>query len=323
MNFIRKIQDTPKVKWWYHQKGTNLIEKLLLLTVNISDHLPQSFKKIFIKIIDIIGLLVFRIHSIIDSFFSNYFIIEGIEKQSGEKITVLYKGNPESIIFFTKIFFKNGGKRYPIEKKVGREIYKGKKEYHQRNPDIVINQTDYFFNDYYQKKGRIIIPEYVSFIFNQSLESNYENFKIDNDISRDIKKAIQTNYTYEIKNGRDIFDLFYFHMYLPYINWKHKGEERIASYATIRHLEARGAKLLCIKHGNEYVFGGIFLKYGNYIKTYYAGLMERKFDHLYNGIMALSYHFFIKIDKLAIIFFSNFDKEIIASLSILVHLDHF
>ena len=87
-----------------------------------------------------------------------------------------------------------------------------------------------------------------------------------------------------------MFSFFYTHIHKPYIKWKHQHSQRIASPLTIQHLALRKAKILFIKHKKEYIFGGIFTIESNMIKTYYAGLMKGKYDHLHNGIMALSYY---------------------------------
>ena len=293
MKFVNKIKKNFNSKWWYHQEEISIFEKLLLITTRIGEQLPSFFQKIFIQSIDILGLWFFRISTLIVSFFASYYLFEGVEKKSKKKYSILYKGNPQSITFFTDLFFKNKDCIQKIDKKIGKKLLKKSNMISEKNPDLIIKQSDLFFSSYHQKKGCIVIPEFVSFIFDTSTPLSNNN----DTITQDIKKANKTSYSYEIRNDRKIFEIFYYKMYLPYINWKHKGKERIASYATIRHLEARGARILLIKHDSEIIFGGMFLKENEIIKTYYAGLMEGKFSHIHTGVMALSYYYLIEIAK--------------------------
>jgi hypothetical protein len=162
---------------------------------------------------------------------------------------------------------------------------------------VFIVKSDRFYQGYYQKKGCIIIPDYISFHLDTSEDLNKIIENTSEEIKEDLDKAKKTGYIYEIRNDSEILELFYYQMYLPYTKWKHQHSKKIASYATIRHLAAQGAQLLIIKHNDDYIFGGMFIKHGSELKTHYAGLMTGKFKHLHNGIMALSYYFLIEIAK--------------------------
>lgn len=293
MKITYKIKKNLNSKWWYHQKETSIFEKLLLITARISEQLPSFLQKRFIQTIDTLGLWFFRISTMIGSFFTPYYLFEGIENQSEKKCSILYQGNPASITFFTKLFFKNNENVHKIDKKKVKKLLEKPNELSQKSPDLFIKKSDLFFTSYLQKKGWIILPEYVSFLFDTATPISNNNTTI----TQDIKKAKKAKYSYEIRYDRKIFETFYHKMYIPYVNWKHKGQEKIASYATIRHLEARGANILLIKHDDEIIFGGMFLKENEVMKTYYAGLMKGKFSHLHNGVMALSYYFLIEIAK--------------------------
>lgn len=293
MKITHNIKKSFNSKWWHHQKETIVFEKLLLITAKIGEQLPSFLQKRFIQTIDTLGLWFFRISTMIGSFFAPYYLFEGVENQSEKKFSILYQGYPGSITFFTKLFFKNKGNIQKIEKSKVKKLLKKPNEISQKSPDLFIKKSDLFFTTYYQKKGWIVVPEYISFVFDTSKTISTKN----NTIVQDIKKAKKTKYSYEVRNDRDIFKLFYHNIYLPYVTWKHKEKERIASYATIRHLEARGANILLIKHDDEIIFGGMFLKEKEVMKTYYAGLMKGKFSHLHNGVMALSYYYLIEIAK--------------------------
>lgn len=291
-----KIKSNLLDKWWFDQQNKSIFENIIWLPLTISDKLPFPLSKYFIKLIDNLGLVFFRFLHLFSLKFSSYYLIEGNEKQSTKKIRILYNGNPKSLGFIIKRFYTKSYQIKKISKNQGKKTRNQKNNYKQQ-PDAIITKSDMFYRAYFQSKGYIAIPEHVTFLLNttRSLEQIING--VHSDIRKDIKKAQNTKYTFEVRDDVKSFDLFYFQMYLPYAQWKHKKSDRIATYATIRHLQAQGAELLLIKHKEEYIFGGIFQKEKNIMKTYYAGLKNKKFSHLHNGIMALSYYYLILISK--------------------------
>ena len=293
---LKKMNKNLWGKWWYIHSEKNAIEYLIVATAKIGNFLPTILKKPFIKTIDLLGLLFSRFANVISFLFPSYFFFEGIEKNSKEPVHILYKGNPESIEFFTNLFFSENPSIKPLTRKEGKKL-QNKKNIKHETIDLLIDSSDVFFKKHQQKKGCIIIPEHVTCILDTTLSIDEIKNKIDSDITNDLEKAKKTAYHYEIRNDPEAFMLFYYQMYLPYVSWKHKSSHRIASFATILHLAEQDAELLFIKHKEDYIFGGIFLKEKKCIKTYYAGLMKGKFSHLHNGVMALSYHYLIEIAK--------------------------
>ena len=293
---LEKIKSNLLDKWWFDQQNKSIFEEILWLPLKISELLPFPLSKYYIKLVDNLGLVFFRLLHVFSSKFSSNYLIEGNEKQSTKKIRILYNGNPNSLEFIIKRFYTRSYQIKKISKNKGKIISNQKNKYKQQ-PDAIIKKADMFYRAYFQRKGYITIPEYITFLLNttRSLEQIING--VHSDIRNDISKAQNTNYTFEVRDDIKTFDFFYFKMYLPYTCWKHKKSNRIASYATIRHLQAQGAELLLIKHKKEYIFGGIFHKEKNIMKTYYAGLKDKKFNHLHNGIMALSYYYLILIAK--------------------------
>lgn len=294
---IRELVKEIQGKWWFRNHDNSIMESLLTIIADSCDHLPYPLKKRLITAFDISGVLIFRLSNLLFSMTSAYYVIESTQKGSNKKIKILIKGNPESISLLIDKICNQIIRIRKVERKKGRKIWRGKKHFSKRDPDIFIAKSDWFYRKYYQRKGCMVFPEYISFHLDttKDLEEIFKN--VSSDIAKDIEKAKKTNYSYQVVSDPASFKLFYFQMYLPYMKWKHKDSERIASYATIRHIMGQGAELLMIKHDSNYIFGGIFLKDNDEIKTHYAGLMNGKFSHLHNGVMALSYYFLIKIAK--------------------------
>jgi len=284
-------------KWWFHNNENSLIETFLTIIIDFCDHLPPLFKKNIITFIDGIGLLLFRIYNIIFPINLPYYLIHGNQKDTNKNICFLVKGYPESFSPFTDTICDTINHTERINNQIGKKICSEHNNVSEINFDAFIVKSDRFYQDYYQKKGCIIIPEYISFHLDTSEDLNKIMMNTSDEIKEDIDKAKKTGYTYELRNDSQMFELFYYQMYLPYTKWKHQQSKKIASYATIRHLAAQGAQLLIIKHKKNNIFGGMFIKQGAELKTHYAGLMTGKFNHLHNGIMALSYYFLIEIAK--------------------------
>jgi hypothetical protein len=295
--YIKGLQREIQGKWWFRNHDHSIMESFLTIIADSCDHLPFVLKKWTITAFDIIGVLIVRIINLLFSMVSTYYLLEGIQRESNKKIKILIKGNPESLSPVIDKICNHITHIKKIDRKKGKKIWRKKNNFKKNNPDIFIGKSDMFYIYYYQRKGCFVFPEYVSFHLDTTKDIKEILNNVSSDIIKDIEKAKKTKYSYQVHNNPKSFKLFYFQMYLPYMRWKHKDSKRIASYATVRHIMAQGAELLMIKHGSNYIFGGMFLKEKNEIKTHYAGLMNGKFNHLHNGVMALSYYYLIKIAK--------------------------
>lgn len=290
VKILRYLSEHSHKNLWLIKDNYNFFKKILKVTLKINNHLPLFLKKPFIKHMDSLGLSLIRFTKIILNVFSPFYIIESLNKKSRKKVRILFRGDIKSTRFFLK---KILGGDFTI-KKIGFKI--NSERIHDRF-DIRLHKTDLFFKQYYQKRGYIIVPEHTTFLLN--IPNSLDEFinRLSPSIIKDLQKAKKIGYSFEISNDIKKFKLFYHSMYLPYVNWKHKEKSRIVSFEAISHLAAQGAELLLIKKNEDYVFGGMFIKNEDKIVTSYAGLMEGKFNHLYNGIMALSYYYLILIAK--------------------------
>lgn len=294
---VKIIKKEFQGKWWFQHQGNYIFDSFLEIIAVGCDYLPQSLRKPAISTIDALGLFLCRMTNIFFSMTHSYFICKGTWKETKNKISILLKGNPKCILFLTDKLCIDIISNQRISKRKGKRLWKNIADTSSMKQEMFITKTDIFFRNYYQNKGCLIIPEYVSFHLDTTISLKEILDTISPDKRRDIEKAKRTGYTYEVRSDRKAFKIFYFQMYLPYMEWKHKNSDRIASYNTIRHLAAQGSELLIIKLGNDAIFGGMFLREKNMLKTHYAALMDGKFDHLHNGIMAISYYFLIEIAK--------------------------
>lgn len=297
IQLFKSLKQQMYGKWWFHQHDKNIVESILYITATIAEHAPPFLKRLLIKSFDTIGLSFYRMSNILFSQINSYHLLTATLKETQTPLQVLIKGNPDLFSSVTKHVFSSVTTKKNINRRKAAKWWKHPYQSNTISPDLFIVKSDMFFKKYYQKNGCMILPEYVSFHLDTSKDFNKIFQQVSDDVKKDIDKAQQTGYTYQIRNDRLAFSYFYHHMYYPYMKWKHTTSDRIASYATIRYLAARGAEILFIKHEQSYIFGGMFLEKDNKIETLYAGLMKGKFNHLHNGIMALSYYFLIEISK--------------------------
>ena len=295
-SFVNDLASDLQKKWWFKHKKKSNMDVILNLLAEFCNIFPFSSKKKMFIIIDSIGLLIFRISNILLFLLSSCYIINGNQKDNNKNICFLLKGNPDSFSSLTNIMYNSITSTKQVNISVWKKNVKNQKKT-DSSADALLLKSDTFYQTYFEKKGFIIIPEFVS--FHLPVKNDIESIirKTPSDIREDIIQAKKTGYTYEIRNDEKSFSLFYYQMYYPYIKWRHQESKKIASYATIRHLAGQGAEILFIKHHSNIIFGGMFLKNNNKIETHYAGLMEGKFNHLHNGVMALSYYYLIKIAK--------------------------
>ncbi len=297
IQIFKKIKEQLHGKWWFHSQDKNIIELILEISATIAEPFPPLLQRRFIKTFDSIGLSIYRLSNIIFSRFSPYLLLSATLKGTQKQIKVLIKGDPDSFSTITTQLCSDIKQIKKINKKKAVNWWKHPQDTSNNTIDIFIAKSDMFFKKHYKKHNCKILPEYISFHLDTTKNLNEILSTVSSDIKKDIEKAQQTGYTYQIRNDKLAFSYFYHHMYKPYMKWKHKKSNRIASYATIRHLAAQGAEILFIKHNDSNIFGGMFLEEDNMLKTHYAGLMNGKFNHLHNGVMALSYYFLIKIAK--------------------------
>jgi len=260
-------------KWWHHTNQKSLDQLFLYLITNIVKRFPNKSQKPFIIFIDNLGLLLSRCITILFNIIKQTKTPYQIPSTTKKPIIILTTKN-----FIVDTILPKSIKPQPIPKEQSNK------------PDIILTKSDAFYTQYYQRKGHIILPEYITLILDTTPPLEDILNHTTSTIKRDINKAQSTPYSIEITSNPEKFTFFYTHIHKPYIKWKHQQSQRIASPLTIQHLALQKAKILFIKHKKEYIFGGIFTIESNMIKTYYAGLMKGKYNHLHNGIMAVSYY---------------------------------
>ena len=294
--FIKDIASDLQRKWWFQHKKKSIMDNFLNLVADLCNIFPSPFKKIVFRTVDSIGLSLFKLVNLFVLFITPFYLLNCNQKDNNKNIRFLLRGQPHTFSSFINIVCNSVTRSDKVRSTLWKKNCETRQN-EEKAPDVLLIKSDVFYKDYFQKKGFIIIPEYISFHLSLKNDVDLLISNISPDIKKDIARAEKTGYVYEIRRDENAFEVFYFQMYKPYMKWRHQESKKIASYATIRHLAGQGAEILFIKHNSHIIFGGMYIKNKNKIETHYAGLMKGKFNHLHNGVMALSYYYLIKIAK--------------------------
>ena len=292
----KKIFESITKPWWLikDEKSTNY--RMLRYIIEIFSHLPKPIKKnIFISMENIV-IFLSRFFFVISHIYLREYLITGKEKSSGKNLKILYIGNKKPSYHIMNLMFL---KKSDLKEKTKSSIFKVFRNIEELKLDIdaVFIKCDRFYSGFFEKKGFIIIPEWVRMILN--IEGSLNDFKsnLKKSVKEDIKKINKIGYTFEISEDINKLKFFYYEMYLPYVSWRYPKTDIITNFYIMKVLFEKGGKILFVKHKDEYIFGGLFSIRNNKVIATYAGIKEGKYDYVKKGIIAASYYFLIKYSK--------------------------
>jgi len=294
---MKKLISTKITKpWWSIDEENTLSYKVIKGFTDASGHLPKSIRKRAFSIIGKIAILSSRFFLVLNHVFLEVNILSGIEKNSGDKIKILFIGTNSPSPYILNLIFS---KKPKIEKKSKISIFKIKKYINdiRNDVDAIFIKTDRFYSGFLEKQGYTIIPEWIRMTLDISepFEKFYE--KLSRSAKEDIRKIKKLDYTYEVSKDPEKLAFFYNKMYLPFVSSRFPKNEIVTNYYIMKHLFEQGSQILFIKYKDEYIFGGLFLKDKDTVTASYAGLMEGKHDHLKRGVYAASYYYLIEHSK--------------------------
>lgn len=251
---------------------------------HVHKHLPRKINKASSKIFYLIKLK---------------FLVRLVDLRSQvhilhtKDLTILYIGDKTNLHYISSILSIEEPKKELLGEVFIWGINKKINQYN-KNVDIILIKTDRFFQHYLQKKGYIIIPEWMETCLERSEPSEifFKHVKESarDDIARKIKRY---DFTYEITSDPQKFKVFYDSIYLPFILNRHRKivlPEAI-DYLKIKNMFERG-ELLLVKEKEEIVAGSIFFTYGKIASLMHLGVKLEP-DYLNKGAGSAIYYFFI------------------------------
>ena len=290
------LLSTLKGRWWLIDEKNTIFDKIIRGFTDFICHFPEPIRKRAFTYIDKSVFAISRIITILNQIFLKGYIVSGQEKFSGERITILFISEKDLCQYLKSIIFL---KNPQIEKsfKINIINYNKKVKKLKSKIDGVFVKCDRFYSGYFEKKGFTIIPEWVTMKLDISepLDDIYKN--LSKGAKEEIRKIKKHGFTYEISQDKNMLELFYNKMYLPYITHKYGEIDTCANFYAFQHLFERGSKILFVKLEDEYLFGGLFSKNKNKVSATYAGVMEGKYDYIQKGAIAASYYYLIQHSK--------------------------
>lgn len=216
-----------------------------------------------------------------------------IYKVSSKKnnMNILYLGDKASLEYIASILYSDEPKKQLIGKTYLWNIKKKIKQI--RDIDAIFVKTDRFFTKFLQKKGFIILPEWVEMQLeiSQPLDKFFKHVK--KSAKDDIRKINNFGFNYESVNNHTEFESFYHDIYLPFILNRHEKLTLpdATNYKEIKNTFEKG-NLLLVKDKGEIISGCIIHSHGKTAYFSYAGV-KTKSDYLTKGAGSALYYFFI------------------------------
>lgn len=282
--------------WWLINDEDSISYKFTKGITDASSHLPKPIVKRMLPTISLVAIYVSRLFFVISHITLKGFIINGTEKHSGKKLRILFISTKAPSQYILNIIFKQKPK---IEKTMIFKFLSVKKKINQIKSEIdaVLIKCDRFYSGFFEKQGFTIIPEWVRMTLD--ISEPFDSFitNLPRSAKEDIRKIKKLGYTYEISDDIDKLSFFYNKMYVPYVSWRFPETDISTNFYIMKNLFQQGNKLLFVKHKNEYIFGGLFLKNKDKVTATYAGIKEGKFNHVKRGVIAASYYYLIQHSK--------------------------
>jgi hypothetical protein len=278
--------------WWIQSKESNINIKIIKKILDTNLHLPKCIRNIFLSLCENISIIISRYLALINNLYMTIFLIQGFDKYTKKRINIIYIANNNKFSNLHDKLFIKGFQSKKIKKSF---IWNIKKNLNSCpfDYDAIFIKNDIFFSRFFEKKGFIVIPEFISFILDTSKSSETITKKFKKSIKEDIRKIKKICYTYEITSNPEKVKMFYNQMFLPYIKNKYGKLSDVPHYEFIRYLLERNSKLILTKLNNEYLYGALFSLKKDQIKTYFSGLMNGKINFMKKGLGATPYYFLI------------------------------
>ncbi len=252
--------------------------------------LPQKVEKFIFPVMDKIALQVKNIFLFLSQIMQETYLISG--QLNGAGVTILYVGRRNRLPYILKLAGLDNS-----EVRRGGRVYFGnirkKAVYPAENADIALIETGNFFSNKAQKKGFLLIPEWVKFFL--PVPDSVENFDrgIKKGLKNEIRKIRKYSYSYEINRDRDKLTYFYHRMHVPYISNRHAYLPYIHDFSLFKRILKRGV-ILFVKGNGEYVAGNVLLLRNRTVWAKWAGIIDGSPEHLRRGVRGASDYFIIR-----------------------------
>jgi len=255
-----------------------IIKKLLYFIRSFLAIIYSKFfsEKLQLKLYPIKFYIKFRIFLRIRDLYLPVYLLTGREKESKKTLKVLFAGDEFIYLYLIKTIFLDVPKREYLADITIWNFNKKLKNLSCK-ADLTLLKTDRFFTRKLQKKGFIIIPDWIDSWIDLSV-SKEEIFKNTKKSAREeVLKIKKYGYTYAFSSKPKDFEEFYKNFYTPFLQSRH-GTLSYPEWWTLNYREMIGmfkgnrAKLLWVKDKNKFVAGVVMFNVKNIAYPIYMGI---------------------------------------------------
>ncbi len=220
------------------------------------------------------------------------YLVQGVEKFSGEQVTLLFFGDDISFFYFSELLFDN----IPHVRKLGMiYIWNVHKFLHRysANVDAVIVHTDRFFSRFLQKKNFITLPAWLELKLDVTPSIDALSQQFTKSALEDIRIIKKNQYSYATTDDPDTFEYFYHKIRIPYLSQR-LGQLTIpttTNYEETKDIFERG-ELFLIQQKNDIVSGFFLITKNRRAHACYMGIANPSY-YLSKGAGAALYYFSI------------------------------
>jgi len=216
----------------------------------------------------------------------NLWLLDGIEKHSGEKLSIVYAGHRANKNYICHLAFQGKVK----ETDFGIIWLWTALRLHTKYPDthLIILEIDQKVYKRFSDNAGVYIPCWIN--GELYFEDVINKCKTSENIKSDIRKIRKSKLEYEVTKNRELVDKFYYQMYVPHITKVHQDRALLMSHmAMINKLDK--CDLLLIKMGDEYIAGELLIYENDTVRAWSIGVKDGDTRYVKAGTVGAFYYF--------------------------------
>jgi|GEM_PF-1327005 len=264
--------------------------------IQVYDRFPPGLRKLLFLIVKPAFICLVRIRSIFSGARKPLHLLEGVEKGGSGELKVLIFGGDMAAAYLSSVIFSGDPKSTYLGKSLLWKL-RSKVRVITPNPDLIFTETDRFYAALLKRLKFALIPKWILLDLDISkslpkIMKTIKNRSLDNNLRR--MRAQQ--YTYEITQDQERFDLFYNHMYVPYATKRFGNASWVLGYHNLKRLLRKGQLLLVIQDDIP-LTGALLIERENSLFSHSLGVRDGNIVYVEQGAITASYFFTIQWAK--------------------------
>ena len=267
----------------------SVVDKVISAGVKIR---PIWLKKWLLSLLFSFNILVNRLKLLFSHLRLSVSLVSGLEKQTGETISVLFVGGKRFPVFLCELIFDgkpmicNQGNVFIWNIKDLKKRYAGKVDAVLVNCDQLYKR--FLYQDFF------VFPHWVD----MSLDCSKGLVELSNSFSRNTKRDIKTmeehNFSFELTKDIGKLKIFYYDMFLPTLSNRIGTTDMLTpSFMWLNCLIEIRYELMMISSEGTYVCGGFFYLDSDKGFLRYSGVLEGQLSFIKKRTSNAIYYFFI------------------------------